>query len=90
MGLFTWLFRGAEVVAPPENKMEAQPITVNAPQDVKAARHAGRLSRLYAVREITPEITQEIKQRQAALTAAGHDVPSNAQEAAAMAQRLGG
>lgn len=89
MGFFAQLF-GTE--QPPANDlgMQAQPININPPADVGAARHAGRLSRLYGVAEPTDEMLAEIKQRCHALESKGHDAPNNAAEALALMAKLGG
>ena len=74
----------------PEQKFEARPVEVNAPLNVRAARAAGRLSRLMSVREMTDEVRGEIRRHQAALVAAGYDEPADAAQAAALATKLGG
>lgn len=90
MNIFDWLFgTTAPAAAPAEENLfglQAKPVTVNASLDARVARHVGRLARLYAMRERgddSQEVKDEIRQRQAAMVAAGQDFPKNRAEAEA-------
>ena len=72
-----------------KNKFDALPININPIQDASAARHAGRLSRLYAVKDPSEDVLQEIKQRQAALESKGYDAPKTSDDAHNLCVRLG-
>jgi hypothetical protein len=73
--------------------MVAKPIDVQPVSTAIMKRHAGRLARLYWTKEnrdVTDEITAEIKRRCHLLEAEGITSPKTADEAASLLKKWGG
>lgn len=78
----------AALISPPDAKLIALPVTLNASKQVAAKRMAGRLMNLYAIKAPDAEALQSIENYKLGLDKLGYTPPNNADEAELLVAKL--